>query len=63
MDKDDIIHASTPKGIYDLTLDLWDKELRALVLTRGYNSAAITYGKAKEEVVEAHNFSASASVT
>ncbi len=30
---------------------------------RGYNAAAITYGDAKEGLIEAHNFSAALSVT
>ncbi len=61
-DGDDIIHATTSAGIYDLTLDLSDKERRLLVGLQGYNAAAITYSKAKEGAVEAHNFSAALSV-
>jgi hypothetical protein len=62
-DGDNIILASTSEGIYDLTLGLSDRERRSLVTTRGYNTAAITYGKAKEGAVEAHNSSAAVSVT
>jgi hypothetical protein len=59
---DDIICASTSEGIYDLTLGLSDKECRSLV-GHGYDAAAITYNKAKEGAIEAHNFSAALSVT
>jgi hypothetical protein len=59
-DGDNIIHASTLEG--DLTLGLSDREQRSLIATRGYNTAAITYGKAKERAVEAHNFSTALSV-
>ncbi len=62
-DGDYIIHATTSAGIYNLTLGLSNKERRLLVALQGYNAAAITYGKAKEEAVEAHNFSAVLSVT
>jgi hypothetical protein len=62
-DGDDIIYATTSAGIYDLTLGLSNKEWRLLVALRGYNTAAITYGEAKEGAVEAHNFSAALSVT
>ncbi len=62
-DGDNIIHASTSEGIYDLTLGLSDKERWSLVALWGYDAAAITYGKAKEGAVEAHNFSAAVSVT
>jgi hypothetical protein len=62
-DGDNIIYATTSVGIYDLTLGLSNKEWWSLVAIQGYNSAAITYGKAKEEAVEAHNFSAVLSVT
>jgi hypothetical protein len=62
-DGDDIIHASTSEGIYDLTLGLSDKERWSLVALQGYDAAAITYGEAKEGAVEAHNFSAALSVT
>jgi hypothetical protein len=62
-DGDDIIHASTSEGIYNLTLGLSDKERRSLIALHGYDAAAITYGKAKEGAVEAHNFSAALSVT
>jgi hypothetical protein len=61
-DGDDIIYATTSVGIYNLTLGLSDEERRLLVALRGYNAAAITYGKAKEGAVEAHNFSAALSV-
>jgi hypothetical protein len=59
---DNIICASTSEGIYNLTLGLSDKERQSLV-GRGYDAAAITYGKAKEGAIKAHNFSAALSVT
>jgi hypothetical protein len=62
-DGDNIIHASTSEGIYDLTLGLSDKERWSLVALWGYDAAAITYGEAKEGAVEAHNFSVALSVT
>jgi hypothetical protein len=43
-------------------LGLSDKERHSLV-GRGYDAAAITYGKAKEGAIEAHNFSAALSTT
>jgi hypothetical protein len=46
-DENDIIQASNLEGIYDLSLGLLDKERRSLVALRGYDAAAITYGKAK----------------
>jgi hypothetical protein len=61
-DRDGIIHTSTSESFYDLTLGLSDKERRLLIAFHGYD-AAITYGKAKEGAVEAHNFSVSLSVT
>ena len=62
-DGNDIIQALNLEGIYDLALGLSDKERRSLVALRGYNAAAITYGKAKEGAIEAHNFSAASSIT
>ncbi len=62
-DGDDIIHATTSAGIYNLPLGLSDKERRLLVAPQGYDAAAITYGKAKEGAVEAHNLSIALSVT
>jgi hypothetical protein len=62
-DGDDIIYATTSAGIYNLTLGVSDRERRLLVALQGYDTAAITYGKAKEGAVEAHNFSAASSVT
>jgi hypothetical protein len=54
-DGDDIIQASSSEGIYDLMLGLSDKEFRSLV-SLGHDAAAITFGKAKEGAIEAHNF-------
>ncbi len=62
-DGNDIIHTSNLEGIYDLSLGLSDKERGSLVALRGYDAAAITYGKAKEGAIEAYNFSAALSVT
>ncbi len=62
-DGNGIIQASNLEGIYDLSLGLSDKERRLLVALRGYDAAAITYGKAKEGAIEAHNFLAAPSVT
>jgi hypothetical protein len=59
---DDIIQASSSEGIYDLTLGLSDKERRLLV-SRGHDAAAITFGEAKEGLIEAHNFSVALSIT
>ena len=42
-DGDDIIQASSLKGIYDLTLGLPDRERRLLV-SHGHDAAAITFG-------------------
>ncbi len=63
IDGDDITLASTSEGIYDLTLGLSDRERWSLVTTQGYNTAAFTYGEAKEGAVEVHNFSAVLLVT
>ena len=62
-DGNDIIQASNLEGIYALSLGLSDKEQQLLVAMRSYDAAAITYGKAKEGAIEAHNFSAPLSVT
>jgi hypothetical protein len=62
-DGNDIIQASNLEGIFNLSLGLSDRERRSLVTMRGYNTAAITYGDAKEGLIEAHNFSAALSVT
>ncbi len=61
-DGDNIIQASSSEGIYDLTLGLSDKE-RWLLISHGHDAAAITFGKAKEGAIEAHNFSAALSLT
>ncbi len=61
-DGDDIIQASFLEGIYDLMLGLLDKELQSLV-SLGHDAAAITFGKAKEGAIEAHNFSVALSLT
>jgi hypothetical protein len=60
---DDIINASTTQGIHNLTLGLLDKERQVLVASMVHKASAITYGEAKEEAVEAHNFSSKVSVT
>jgi hypothetical protein len=62
-DAGNIINASTTQGIYDLTLGLSDKEQRTLVAGKAHEATAITFGKAKEGAVEAHNFSSQASIT
>ncbi len=62
-DGDNIIYATTSAGIYNLTLGLSDRERQSLVALQSYKAAAITYGKAKEGAVEAHNFSTALSVT
>ena len=59
---DNIIQTSSSEGIYDLTLGLSDKE-RWLLVSRGHDAAAITFGEAKEGSIEAHNFSAALSIT
>jgi hypothetical protein len=63
IDGADIIYATTSAGIYDFTLGLSNRERQLLVALQGYDVAAITYGKAKEGAVEAHNFSTALSVT
>ncbi len=60
---DDIINAATTQGINDLTLGLSDKEQRMLIAGKAHKASAITFGKAKEGAVEAHSFSAQASIT
>ncbi len=62
-DGDDIIQALNLEGIFDLSLGLSDKERWSLTTIRGYDAGAITYGKAKEGTIEAHNFLAALSVT
>jgi hypothetical protein len=62
LDGDDIIQASSSEGIYDLTLGLSDKERWSLV-SHGHDAAAITFGKAKEGAIKAHNFSTALSLT
>jgi hypothetical protein len=61
-DGDNIIQASSLEGIYDLMLGLSDKECWSLV-SRGHNAAAITFDKAKEWAIEAHNFTDALSLT
>ena len=61
-DGDNIIQASSLEGIYDLLLGLLDKECWSLV-SLGHDATAITFGKAKEGAIEAHNFSAALSLT
>ncbi len=62
-DADDIINAATIQGIYDLTLGLSDKERQVMVAGKAHEASAVTYGEAREGVMEAHNFSSSASIT
>jgi hypothetical protein len=61
-DGDNITQASSLVGIYDLTLGLSDKERRLLV-SRGHDATAITFGEAKEGEIKAHNFSTALSLT
>jgi hypothetical protein len=62
-DADDIINAATTQGIFDLTLGLSNKEKRMMVIGKTHNASAITFGKAKEGLIEAYNFSSVQSVT
>jgi hypothetical protein len=62
-DSDDIINAVAGEGIYDTSLGLSDKERREATASKGYNASAIMFGEAKEDAVEAYNFSSSASIT
>ncbi len=62
-DADNIINAATTQGIYDLTLGLSDKERHAMVAGKAHKASAITYGEAKEGVMEAHNFLSTALIT
>ncbi len=57
LDADNIINAATTQGIYNLTLRLSDKERWTMVSGRAHNASAITFGEAKEESMEAYNFS------
>jgi hypothetical protein len=59
----DIINAATTQGIYDLTLGISDKERGTLVAGRVHKASAITFGEAKEGLLEAHNFSSKALIT
>jgi hypothetical protein len=63
MDANDIIDAAATQAIYDLTLGLSNKEKRTMVSGRVHEASAITFGEAKEGLVEAHNFSSKASIT
>jgi hypothetical protein len=62
-DADDIINAATTQGIYDLTLGLSDKERRSMVAGKAHEASAITYGEAREGLMEAHNFLSAALIT
>jgi hypothetical protein len=50
------------QGIYDLTLGLSDKE-RLMIVAGRVQASAITFGEAKEGLLEAHNFSLKAFIT
>jgi hypothetical protein len=58
-DLDDIINAIFRDGIYDMTLGLLDRERRELVTNNAYDANAISFGEAKEGVMEVYNFSSS----
>jgi hypothetical protein len=62
-DADNIINVAATQGIYDLTLGVSDKEKRAMVAGKAHNASAITFGKAKEGLMEAYNFSSVQLVT
>jgi hypothetical protein len=62
-DADDIINAATTQEIYDLTLGLSDKERRTMVAGKVHKASAITYGEAREGLMEAHNFLSAALIT
>jgi hypothetical protein len=62
-DSNDIIHATSSNGIYDMTLGLSDKEQREMATSQAYNASVILFGEAKEGAMEAYNFSLSASIT
>jgi hypothetical protein len=62
-DADDIVNAATTQGIYDLTLELSDKERRTMVTGKAHEASAITYREAREGSMEAHNFLSAASIT
>jgi hypothetical protein len=63
MDADDIINAAMTQGIYNITLGLSDKERRTMVEGRAHKALVITFGEAKEGLLEAHNFSLKALIT
>ncbi len=62
-DADDIINAATTQGIHDLTQGLLDKERRRMVAGKAHEASAITYGEAREGLMEACNFLSAALIT
>ncbi len=62
-DSNNIINAVVEEGIYGTTLGLLDKEQRTVHTSKGYKVSAIMFGEAKEEAVEANNYSSRTSVT
>jgi hypothetical protein len=60
---DDILCIANAEGIYDLSLGLLEKEKQLSIAGKSHNALAISFGEAPEGAVEAHNFSALASVT
>ncbi len=60
---DDIINAAAEEGIFDTTLGFSEKERRSVIAGKDHNASKIMFGEAKEEAVEAHNFSSSMSIT
>jgi hypothetical protein len=63
MDANDIINAATTQETYDLTLGLSNKEKQTMVSGWAQEASVITFGEAKEGLVEAHNFSSKALIT
>jgi len=60
---DDIINAVEEEGIFDTTIGLLEREHRSAIVGKGHDASKIMFGEAKEEAVEAHNFSSSMSIT
>jgi hypothetical protein len=62
-DEDDIINVANKTGLFDMFLDLSDKEQPERMAKSGFNESAISFGEAKVGLMEAYNFSAGASIT
>ncbi len=61
--KNNIINAANNSGLFDILLELLDKEQCNRMAKTSYNNSAITFGDAKAGLMEAYNFSSEASIT